>query len=234
MHHGHCSEQYQSSYRADHGPLLYYGYCSESGRMRAMDYSDYVRSMRNAYANMYAAMYKNAQRAMRSWWESMSAWAPRPEQRDRDCGCHEHHEPDCHCSCCIRDADAVEYSRCGETRLIPLTFDNDTRRERPVKLQLGAFATASGKELGWKAELSDTDFNLPPCGEKTIVLKVMVDCGPFSGQREGDQQPAVEECKVAYATVRAEGCLVRPLVVAVAVLPNDCGAHRSGCSCGCC
>jgi hypothetical protein len=34
--------------------------------------------------------------------------------------------------------------------------------------------------------------------------------------------------------VRAEGCLVRPLVVAVAVLPNDCGAHRSGCSCGCC
>jgi hypothetical protein len=255
VHHGHCSEKYQSSYGTGRGPLLYYGYCSESGRMRAMDYSDYVRSIRNAYAHMYAAMYKNAQGAMRSWWESMSAWAPRPEEREgsewkargdcgcshkhegpehRDCGCHEHHEPDCHCSCCIRDADAVEYTRCGETRLIPLTFDNDTRRERQVKLQLGAFATASGKELGWNAELSDTDFNLPPCGEKTVVLKVTVDCGPFSGQREGDQRPAVEECKVAYATVRAEGCLVRPLVVAVAVLPNDCGTHRSGCSCGCC
>jgi len=237
VHHGHGSERHQSSHGTGRGPTPYYGYCSETGRMRAMDYSEYAHSIRNAYANMYAAMYKNAQGVMRSWWDSIGAWAPRREEGWKahdDCGCHEQHEPDCHCSCCIRDADAVEYSRCGETRLIPLTFDNDTRRERQVKLQLGAFATASGKELGWNAELSDTDFKLPPCGEKTVVLKVMVDCGALSGQREGDQQPAVEECKVAYATVRAEGCLVRPLVVAVAVLPNDCGSHWSSCSCGCC
>ena len=27
----------------------------------------------------------------------------------------------------------------------------------------------------------------------------------------------------------ADGCIIRPLVIAVAVLPNDCGAHHAGC-----
>jgi hypothetical protein len=39
---------------------------------------------------------------------------------------------------------------------------------------------------------------------------------------------------VAYATLRAEGCLVRPVVIAVAVLPDDCDAYRRPCGCGCC
>ncbi|HEY7389818.1 MAG TPA: hypothetical protein VH640_14975, partial [Bryobacteraceae bacterium] len=45
---------------------------------------------------------------------------------------------------------------------------------------------------------------------------------------------SVDECKVAYATIRAEGCFIRPLVVAVAVLPDDCESYRTGCMCGCC
>jgi hypothetical protein len=251
MHHGHRHAEPCHSYVPGRGPAVYYGYCPESQHMRMMDYSDYVSSMRSAYAQVCAAMYKNAQRSMEAWSESMHRWMGRceeersarhPEREDHEhdeCGCHEKredecHEHDCHCSCCIRDADAIEYTRCGETRLIPLTFDNNSRRERDVKLQMGAFATAGGKEVGWRAELSETEFKLPPCGEKTVTVRVTVDCASFAGQREGDQQPSVEDCKVAYATVRAEGCLIRPLVVAVAVLPNDCGSHRAGCLCGCC
>jgi hypothetical protein len=39
---------------------------------------------------------------------------------------------------------------------------------------------------------------------------------------------------VGYVTVRVGGCLVRPIVVAVAVLPDDCGAYTAACSCGDC
>jgi hypothetical protein len=250
------------------GPEVYYGYCCDTKRMRMMDYGDYVKNIRRASADLYAAMYRNAQGSMRSWWETMHAGPEGGRHHERcgcgcgehthghhhrhhhggehhhhdrgPCGCREHHEDDCHCECCIRDADAVEYTRCGETRLIPLLFENDTRRERDVKLDLGPFATSSGRELGWQAGFSESEFKLPPCGQKTVTLSVVVDCGrltvpgnPDTGT-DDQRRPTVDECKVGYATVRAEGCLVRPLVVAVAVLPNDCGAHRAGCSCGCC
>jgi hypothetical protein len=44
----------------------------------------------------------------------------------------------------------------------------------------------------------------------------------------------VDRCEVGYVTVRAEGCLLRPIVVAIAVLPDECGSFRSWCACGCC
>lgn len=250
-----------------HGPEVFYGYCADTRRMRMMDYPDYVRNVRRAYTDACEAMYHSARGSMRSWVESVRASVP-PEHRwwERgDCGCghhhHDphhhhhncgcgdkhHHEPDCHCSCCICEADAVEFVHCGERRLIPLLFENDTRRERDVKLELGAFATRGGQELGWRAAFSESEFKLPPCGRKTVMLGVAVDCSKLVGEPQQPGQrdvadpndvvnrlPSVDECKVGYATVRAEGCLVRPLVVAVAVLPNDCGAHKAGCGCGCC
>jgi hypothetical protein len=102
---------------------------------------------------------------------------------------------------------------------------------------LGAFATESGKELGWHATLSEHEFKLPPCGEKTVLVTVTVDCAKLErtpGDTERSTPAAVDSCVVAYATLRAEGCTIRPLVIAVAVLPNDCGAHHAGCQCGCC
>lgn len=45
---------------------------------------------------------------------------------------------------------------------------------------------------------------------------------------------SVDRCEVGYATIRADGCLTRPIVVAIAVLPDDCDASRHGCGCGCC
>ena len=44
----------------------------------------------------------------------------------------------------------------------------------------------------------------------------------------------VDRCEVGYTTIRLDGCLVRPIVVAIAVLPRGCDSYRTGCSCSCC
>jgi hypothetical protein len=245
---------------------MFYGYCHETGRMRMMDYPDYVSNLQTGYQNMYQSMGNPAQ----SYMDAVQRWSRGGDHKDCGCGCHSghHHDPhDCHCSCCIKCADAVEYVRCGEIRIIPITLENDTRKERDVKLQLGAFATAGGRELGWAAALSETEFKLAGCAEKTVLLRVAVDCSKFETPQTtpgttgtpgtpstGTPTPttganlavnenatvivnrggSVDDCKVAYATLRAEGCTIRPIVIAVAVLPNDCGSHRAGCQCGCC
>jgi hypothetical protein len=53
-----------------------------------------------------------------------------------------------------------------------------------------------------------------------------------AARREGC--PDVECCEVGYTTIRLDGCLIRPIVVAIAVLPLECDAYRAGCSCSCC
>ena len=239
-HHG-CNEP--RGYSQSRGPEMFYGYCHDSGTMRMMDYPDYLSNAQTTYSNLYSGAASTAQ----PYIDMMMGRAPatgrqsdRGRERDwhrhhGDCGCGCHHEDcgchDCLCDCRIRCADVVEYARCGEVRRIPITFENETRREREVKLHLGGFATESGHEPGWPTELSDREFKLPPCGEKTVIVTVTVDCG-----KVGDSRTAgtVDSCKVAYATLRADGCTVCPLVIAVAVLPNDCGAHHTGCLCSCC
>ena len=257
------------------GAAMFYGYCHETGRMRMMDYPDYMSNLQTGYQNMY----KNMTSSLQSYLDAMQNWPRGGHHKGCGCGCGgSGHHRDCHCNCCIKCADAVEYVRCGEIRNIPITLENDTRKERDVKLQLGAFATAAGKELEWPAALSETAFKLGPCSEKTVILRVLVDCSKFDTPATppggtgtpgtgttGTPAPgataagapaantgaatsigtepigvvgrggaSVDECKVAYATLRAEGCTVRPIVIAVAVLPNDCGSHHAGCQCGCC
>jgi hypothetical protein len=252
-HHGCHEPEPQSG-----GPAWYYGYHHDSGQMKMMNYSDYMSNAQTTVNKMWGMTGTPAAAA------SPAPYAPpvhgHHEHHHHDCGCHEKehgcHEHDCHCECCISCADAVEFARCGEIRLIPLTFDNDTRRDRDVKLVLGAFATEDGTDTGWPAALSETEFKLGPCGHKTVLLRVGVECAkpdtttptpptqvpPTTGapptatvppiQRQGGG--TVSKCTVAYATLRAEGCSIRPMVIAVAVLPNDCSAHRVGCQCGCC
>lgn len=53
---------------------------------------------------------------------------------------------------------------------------------------------------------------------------------PPSRQRLRD----VDECHVAVADLRISGCDVRPIRIAVAVLPRDCGAFEVECGCTCC
>lgn len=148
----------------------------------------------------------------------------------------------------------VEHVRCGEVRRIPITFDNDTRRERDVKLQLGGFATESRQEIAWESSLSETAFKLSPCGEKTAVgdggLREVRTASAYahSGadptpgherQRAGRHRRA---CAPRSGWIPARWPMPRcapkaapsALVIAVAVLPESCGAHEASCGCGCC
>jgi hypothetical protein len=237
------------------GPEFLYGYCHDSGRMRMMNVPDYMRNVQTGYSNLTQAPAAMMQQMMGSY-SNMGSQGYESHERHhhgrggchehkkRDCGCHE--REDCGCECCIRCADTVEYAHCGETRKIPITFDNDSRRERAVTLELGTLLTDGGKQLDWPVSLSETTFTLGPCGEKTVLLTVTVNCGqsstnPTTGANIADVPPnqsngstSIDSCLVGYLTVRADGCLIRPLIVAIAALPDRCGAHRIGCLCGCC
>jgi len=239
-------QHYQSepgSRPASRGPEVFYGYCHDTKQMRMMDYGDFVGNVQTGYSNLYS----NASSAVQPMVNALSAMLPsgaatqhghhHHHKHEHECGCGcGCHEDDCGCSCCIRCADVVEYARCGELRRIPITFDNDTRREREVTLKLENFATESGLDVGWKAVVSPTQFKLAPCGHTTVVLSVEVDCSKLAANspRAEQRNVDVESCKVAYATLRAEGCLICPLVIAVAVLPERCDAHHTNCLCSCC
>lgn len=238
-----------SSTRPDssHGPAVYFGYCGRSGRYRMMDLPEYMSSMQDGMSRLLndtATMYQDM---LRNYSDRAPGTYGRP-RRDGNCECRGHQGDDCHCQCCVCDADVLVYARCGEERRIPITFENDTRREKPVKLELGKFVTAGGRDLEWLAALSATELTLRPCGEQTVTLTVAVRCllTPPPNQQPEPQVGAatetgsrarigsVDRCEVGYATIRAEGCLTRPVVVAVAVLPDDCDAFRNPCGCGCC
>lgn len=253
-------------FRPDRGPAMYLGYCGRTNRYRMMDLPEYLTNMQEGVSRLLSdasAAYQEYTRGASIPWAGRGGGMrarpgaglrgapgadarPRPE---RDCGCGCGYD-DCHCDCCVEDADVLVHARCGETRRIPVTFENDTRRERAVTLQLERFATAGGRDLKWSAQLSETSFTLRACDEHTIAVAVQVRCQAFRGDTPSPDTPgttdnpnatntpdrigSVDRCEVAYATLRAEGCLVRPVVLAVAVLPDDCDAYRHPCSCGCC
>lgn len=223
------------------GPALYVGYCGRTGRYRMMDLPAYLSSVQEGMSRWMRdaqTMYEDMTRAYSG--RGMAGVRARGE-RDCGCGCGEGAR-DCHCECCVSDADVLVHARCGETRRIPITFENGTRRERQVTLNLDGFRTAGGRDLDWNAQLSQQAFTLAPCGEHTVVAAVQVRCEPFG--RDGTDQPepntgagrtaSVDRCEVAYARLRADGCLIRPAVLAIAVLPDDCDAYRRACGCGCC
>jgi hypothetical protein len=227
---------------ASRGPEIFYGYCHDTRRMRMMDYADFISNVRTGYTNFYtnpASAMQPIVNALSALMPGGAATQPGPygyhhHKHGHKCCCCD--EDDCSCHCCIRCADLVEYARCGELRRIPLVFDNDSRRERDVTLQLGNFATESGLDVGWQASIAPTEFKLAPCGQTTAVLTVEVDCSKLvSTPANRDQQNLdVDSCKVVYATLRAEGCTICPLVIAVAVLPAHCDAHHTSCLCNCC
>jgi hypothetical protein len=275
------------------GPETFFGYCQRSKQYRMMDLPDF---MDNTQAGLSQIVADSTATMQRMWnpghGGSGSATSNRPRYRGReehthrgrgdcgcgcndDCGCGGNAGCQCHCECCVCDADVLVHARCGEVRRIPLTFENDTRRDTPVTLTLEKFVTAGGRDLGWTAALSEAKFTLHPCDEHTVSLAVRIVCKPdaptptptpnpntpappagtapnpnpgniagtppTSSVRVGGTVDArddvfgrVDTCEVGYATIRAEGCLTRPIVVAIAVLPDDCDASRHGCGCGCC
>jgi hypothetical protein len=234
---------------------MYYGYSQSEKQYRMMDLPDYMSSVQEGFSRLISDSTNAYQDMMRGYGGGASGTMTRGQRhgRTRDCGCD-----DCHCECCVCDADVLVHARCGELRRIPLTFENESRRDRPVTLELGKFLSSGGRDLNWGAQLSETQFTLRPCDEHTVTLLVAIRCDRDDKSGEGETRAeeatggvrslaenvnamvanqrfgSVDRCEVGYATIRAEGCLTRPIVVAVAVLPDDCDAYRHPCGCNCC
>jgi len=228
----HASSDYSRS-TSGRGPAMYYGYCSRTKQYRMMDLPDYMNNMQQGMSqlmNNATSMYGDM--AQRYYGPMMGQGGGGTHGRaSRDCRCD-----DCHCECCVCDADVLVHARCGEVRRIPVTFENDTRHERQVKLTIEKFLSAGGRDLGWEAKLSEAEFTLRGCDEHTVIVTVVVRCEAFQTgpAGEGNAAVTVDRCEVGYGTLRAEGCLVRPIILAIAVLPDDCDACRRPCGCDCC
>jgi hypothetical protein len=152
----------------------------------------------------------------------------------------------CECQCCIVDADVVVYGRLGERRVIPLTIENSRRRELAIKMELSAFHSRGGNASLVTGSLLPPapEFTIPPCGQHSVVLVVQSALGEGGGgsttgttslpTERKPTLPDVDECVVSYADLCVQGCDRRPLRIAVALLPRDCGDFRIPCGCSCC
>lgn len=156
---------------------------------------------------------------------------------DCDCGCERCAPDPCHCRCCVGDADLVIYARVGERRVVPITITNSRRREREINLELSQWTTRSGKPSQVKAQiLPPSKFTLKACEEQTVVIVVeaMIEAANADSTAERERLPDVDECEVFYADLRVEGCEIRPIRIALALLPRDCAAYEVDCGCSCC
>lgn len=141
---------------------------------------------------------------------------------------------DCSCRCCVADSDLLVEARVGERRIVPITIENHWRRERDIELELSSWTAAEGVKVSGQIA-GPTTFKLEPCGEAEIVLGIEISgtdtaASVANNRRTGD----VKQCTVAYADLRVKGCDIRPIRIAVAVLPRDCDAYVVDCRCGCC
>lgn len=168
--------------------------------------------------------------------------------------CGDRHAESCHCDCCVYDADLVVYARYGERRVVPIRISNERNRTRHIRLQLSEFTTGGGSPSPVTgAIVTRVEFDLESCDHEDAVVvigaagtKGMTGATKASAIRESLaaaetspdrielELPDVDDCHVAYADLRIQGCDVRPLRLAVAVLPRSCDAHEVHCACGCC
>jgi hypothetical protein len=177
----------------------------------------------------------------------------RHRKHDRDCDCdcdcddcRGCYRDDCDCRCCIGDVDLVVYTRLGERRLVPVTIENSRRRAKDISLELSPWTSRGGKPAQVTAQiLEPTSFTLEPCDERTVIIVINVGTGLSGG---GDNTPDVppgstvpperrldvDGCEVVYADLRVTGCDIRPIRIALAILPMDCAAYEIECGCGCC
>jgi hypothetical protein len=148
----------------------------------------------------------------------------------------------CECFCCIGDVDLAVYARFGEQRVIPIVIENERRREKQITLELSGWSSRGGKESPVSTVvLTPEQLTLAPCEEKEILLVVRVaDLGQPGSDDNPEETgrtrrlPDVDDCVVAVADLRLEGCDHRPLRIAVAILPRTCDPYRVGCGCSCC
>jgi hypothetical protein len=169
--------------------------------------------------------------------------APETRRRRKPCGCGEpcgHEHCNCHCTCCVCDADLVVYTRVGEQRVVPVRIENERSRERQVKLSVSDFTTRGGSASPVKVSLlGGTDLTIAPCATEDTTLLVASGAGPDDVEKppkrgERTRLPDVDDCVVAVGDLRVDGCDIRPVRIAVAVVPRDCSPYEIGCGCACC
>lgn len=158
----------------------------------------------------------------------------------------------CHCECCVYDADLVVYARYGERRVVPVRVSNERSRARSITLDLSSFTTSGGSPSPVTGTIATpSEFELGPCEDEEVIVLIGI-AGKIGAAKEtvaireelvaaeaaeaaiDVALPDVDDCHVAYADLRIQGCDVRPVRMAVAVLPRDCDAHEVHCACGCC
>ncbi len=144
----------------------------------------------------------------------------------------------CHCTCCVSDADLVVRARLGERRVVPIRIHNERQRPRQVVLELSDFTTSGGHEVPVTGRIATAaQFELAACSDHDtiLVLESELPDGSPDDSTGSDRTPRdVDDCTVAYADLRIQGCDVRPMRIAVLLLPRDCDAHEVHCACGCC
>lgn len=180
-----------------------------------------------------------AKAVARPWADAYQSWskglADLLDRRETEDECSSKCAPDdCSCRCCVADSDLLVEARVGERRVVPITIENHWRRERDIELELSSWTTSHGVQIGGQI-VGPTAFTLEPCGEAKVVLVVEIGGGTHDDKAsENRQQADVADCVVEYADLRVKGCDIRPIRIAVAVLPRDCDAYVVDCRCGCC
>ena len=155
-----------------------------------------------------------------------------------NCGCEcdqcdDCRRDDCQCQCCIVNADVITYAYPGEQRVIPLVIENRFRREKEVKLELSSFEGSKSCPIGLEGGLiGEPSFTLAPCEERKVLIRTFIG-SPNDDSTTGDPT-RIDECCVFYADLRVTGCDIRPVRIAVAVLPFDCDQYVVDCAYGCC
>ncbi|MFT3976299.1 MAG: hypothetical protein QM688_04180 [Sphingomonas bacterium] len=172
---------------------------------------------------------------LRPWTESYDSWrsgvatllAPREEAGGCCADCA---SDDCRCRCCVADSDLLVEARAGERRIVPITIENHWRRECDIELELSSWTNVDGLEVGGRIA-TPTSFRIEPCGESSVTLVIEIGTG---AERKGARSPDVKQCMVSYADLRVKGCDIRPIRIAVAILPHSCDDYVVDCRCGCC
>jgi hypothetical protein len=164
--------------------------------------------------------------------------ARRPAPCGEPCG---RDDCNCHCTCCIGDVDLAVYTRAGERRIVPVRIENTRRRERDVKLSVSDFTTRGGRAAPVNVSIAGAaELTLAPCAEQEATLLVDVsragndDGDPAKEEKARGRLRDVDECVVALGDLRLDGCDVRPVRIAVAVVPRDCSPYEIECGCACC
>jgi hypothetical protein len=137
------------------------------------------------------------------------------------------------CRCCIGDADLVIKARPGETLVTPFLVHNPRRREREVKVTLSPWRACDGDVPGLTSSVAPTDLKIEPCRDEQVLITTKI---PAGGQETPGAARGQEwcGCHVFYANLAFEGCVTRPIVLALAVLAHDCWPHDVCCCCDCC